>query len=544
LISEVDSFLLNNLRKVAEMKLIVKSLMNWNILLLAFTLAGGLAILSSHQVAHAQSDCIDPATGAACTPTPGPTCGVPGTPPCEPPPPPPPTSPPSRPEPSKTPTPRPLPTRTSTPTATETATATSTATAISTGTATATEFPVPAATSTLVNKPAPVVPPKPVPPQSKQGLWGGIASFVNQWISTLFPDKSASIVINDKLWLTKGIAVQGENNNCVGGTECSAPIRANLGESIRVYIMPEGVKPIIGTKIFGGKYEENFYPALCPGVTGVNGCEEPVFGARPNPLGNSTFPPTLPWQSWFDDILGGDKDKKFKDEFGASLPGSYVIHVPIEWMATPGTYQFTAYINFSQKAFSELIYDNNFITFTIEVGDPTMKNLGILPSPTPTLESSENPYYFDDTLIAVQNGNCIQGCSLTPGWVVAGQPVEVYLQAMNDPYNDSYSGSPSEPLNSALVACKGVTGQNGCNDPLVVDTPPYTIPQWFLKSQYGNLLNNKPNIARFTIPGNWIPSTGLYAFTFYVNYNQQAAPESDMSDNTKTIYLNAAALQQ
>jgi hypothetical protein len=439
-------------------------------------------------------------------------------------------------------------------------TSTPTEAATATATSMATKLPTLVATSTSVNKPAPVMPPKPVPPQSNQGLWGGIASFVNQWISQLFPGKSASKVIDDKLWLTRDIAVQGENNICVGGTECSAPIRANLGESIRVYIMPEGIKPEISQKIFGGKYEEDFYPALCPGVTGVNGCDEPVYGVRPNPLGNSIFPPKLPWQSWFDDLFGGDKDKKFKDEFGASLPDSYVIHVPIEWMATPGTYQFTAYINFSQKAFSELIYDNNFITFTVEIGDPTMKSLGSLPSPTPTLEPSENPYYFDDTIIAVQNGSCIQGCSLTPGWVIAGQPVEVYLRGMYQPYK-YYSANYADPTTSAMFACKGLTGQNGCTDPLTVDTPPYNYPSWFNQKvnptptpknpiivppiPIGPPVNKSPSgYAHFTIPGEWIPSTGLYGITFYVNYNQQASPETDMSDNTKTLYLNASALQQ
>jgi hypothetical protein len=528
-----------NLRKVAEMKLIVKSLMNWKVLLLAFALTLGLAFLSSHQVAHAQSDCIDPATGAACTPVPPPSCGVAGAPPCEPPPPPPPTSPPSRPKPSKTPTPRPLPTRTSTPTSTETATATATPTS----TSTATPLPLNTATSAPVNQVKPYVPPpNPVTPKSQKGPWGGIASFVNQWISILFPDKSASKVIDDKLWLTKGIAVQGETNNCVGGTECSSPIRANLGETIRVYILPGGIEPKITTELLGRRSEQNFYPALCPGETGVNGCNDPKFGSRPNPLGSVT----PPWKSWINDLLGPDKEPQVKDKFGAALPGSYAIYIPMEWISTPGTYQFTAYINYSQKAFSELVYDNNFFTFTIEVGDPTMKSLGKMPSPTPTLVPWENPYYFDDKLIAIQNSNCIQGCSLTPGWVIAGKPVEVYLQGYDVPKNVIiiYGNYYADPLKSAMFVCQGVTGSNGCNNPFAVDTPPYTIPQWFLNSQYGNLLNNKPEIARFTIPSNWIPSSGLYAFTFYVNYNQQASPEVDMSDNFKTIYLNASALQQ
>ncbi len=98
------------------MRVTVKPLANWKFFLLAFALASLLVLFSSIDVAHAQTDCIDPATGAPCTPTPGPTCGVAGMPPCEQPPPP------SKPEPTNTP--RPRPTRTPTPTATFTSTPT------------------------------------------------------------------------------------------------------------------------------------------------------------------------------------------------------------------------------------------------------------------------------------------------------------------------------------------------------------------------------------------------------------------------------------
>jgi CHRD domain len=90
------------------------------VVLMAIVLVGFLYIFNSHQVAHAQSECIDPATGLPCAPAP--TCGLPGLPPCEPPPPscgvagmPPCEPPPSKPDPTRTP--RPRPTRTPTPTA-------------------------------------------------------------------------------------------------------------------------------------------------------------------------------------------------------------------------------------------------------------------------------------------------------------------------------------------------------------------------------------------------------------------------------------------
>jgi hypothetical protein len=509
------------------MKLNAKSLIDWKLLLPAFVLAGALAFFSSHQVAHAQTDCVDPATGAACTPVPPPS-GCTAADGCTP------VPPPSRPKPTRTPTPRPRPTQTPTPTATETTTPTETAT--TTSTPTTTPLPLNTATSVPVNQVVPFVPPpNPVTPKSLPGVWGGLVTnlvgYWNQWINQLFPGGSNSMVGGDLLWLTKGIAVQGENNNCVGGTRCSVnPVRATLGEDIRVYIMPDGIKPKWIKKGFlQPSVEEDFYPALCPGQTAAAGCENPEFGKRPN-LDKSFY------------LISNN----YYDEFGASLPDSYVIRIPYYWVSTPGTYQFTAYINYNQQALKEMVYDNNYFTFTINVGDATVKNannINNLPAPTPTLEPSDNPYYFDDTLIVLQNGNCIQGCSLTPGWVMAGQPVEVYLRGMYQP-NQVYSANYADPTTSAMFACKGLTGSGGCTAPLPVDTPPYIIPQWFLKSQYANLLKNPYGLAHFTIPGNWIPSTGLYAITFYVNYNQQAAPETDMSDNTRTFYLNSAALQQ
>lgn len=511
------------MRKVTVMKLIVNSLGNWKLFFLAFTLAVGFAFFSSQQVAYAQSDCIDPATGAACTPVPpGPTCGVAGTPPCEPPPPPPPTSPPSRPKPTKTPTPRPLPTRTATPIATETATPTATSTA--TETATATLLPV-TATSAPVNQVVPYAPPpKPVTPKSQQGPWGGLIDQFIGWINKLFSGNNNSAVAKDLLWLTKVNVVDGDQYYCIGGPMCPTNKEIVVGRKVNVLIMPEGK---VAPEINGGN-EEDFFPVLCRGTTGVEGCPNPIIGQRLNPSLQTK------WQ-W-------SLDNYFFSKYGKSLPGVYEFEIPPSWV-TPGTYQYTAYINYDQQAFMES-YDNNYVTFSFAVeGDPSTSMLNSLPTPTPTLEISENPFRFDDTVIVLQNENCVQGCTVTNSWVIAGQPVEVFIQAINQPYK-LISGVSADPLKSAMVACQGVTGSNGCNNPLVVDTPPYTIPQWFLKSQYGNLLNNKPNIARFTIPGNWIPSTGLYAVTFYVNYNQQAVPETDMSDNFKTIYLNAAALQQ
>jgi hypothetical protein len=520
------------------MKLNVKSLIDWKLLLPALVLAGALVFFPSHQVAHAQTDCVDPATGAACTPVPPPSCGVAGAPPCEPP---------SQPRPTRTPTPRPRPTRTLQPTATFTATPTETTSA----TYSPTLPPRPTEPIQPTLPPRPTEPPQPtrtptmrpsinglissiknnilkrntlVTPKSQQGSWGGLIDHFISWINNLFPGKSSSAVAKDLLWLTKVNVVDGNQYYCIGGPMCPTNKEIGTGRKVNVLIMPEGV---IAPEVNGGN-EENFYPALCRGITGPEGCPNPIIGRRLNPLLQSN------WQ-W-------SLDNYFFSKYGKSLPGVYEFELPPSWV-TPGTYPYTAYINYDQQAFMEN-YDNNYTTFSFTVaGDPSVSILNGLPTATPTLEPSDNPYYFDDTVVVLQNGNCIQGCTLTPGWVVAGQPVEVFIQAINRPYM-MYGGTTADPIKSAMVACKGVTGQNGCTNPLTVDISPYIIPQSFLNSQYGNLLNNKPNIARFTIPGNWIPSTGLYGVTFYVNYNQQAAPETDMSDNTRTIYLNAAALQQ
>jgi hypothetical protein len=500
------------------MKLSLKSMINWKLLLPAFVLAGGLVFFASRQVVHAQSDCVDPATGAACTPVPPPS-GCTAADGCTP------VPPPSRPKPTKTPTPRPRPTRTSTPTPTETATATATNTP--TNTPTATPLPLYTATSAPVNKVAPYVPPpNPVTPKSWQGPWGGfIDQFIN-WVNSLFPGKSNSVVNKDLLWLTKVNVVDGDNYYCVGGPMCPN-IETYAVNKIKVLIMPEGgVAPKVNDGI-----EENFYPALCQGSTGMQGCANPVVGQRLSP----------------DDISrwGWSVDNYFFQKYGKSLPGIYTFELPPSWVSGPGTHQFTAYINYNQQAFLEN-YDNNFVTFSFQVaGDPSMSMAKAMQTATPTID---NQFYLSNLLVVLQDENCVLGCAVTTnGWINAGRPVEVYVQGLQ--FSEILKGLTlyryvDDPAAAAMFFCKGATGQNGCASPSPADLPPYTIPQWFLDSPDANLLSNQPGIVRFNIPGNQISSSGIYKFTFYVNYQQQAAPEKNLSDNTKTIYLNAVAPQQ
>jgi hypothetical protein len=505
-------------------KLRIKSFI---VVLLVVLLTGGIAFFASHQIVHAQSDCVDPATGAACTPVPPPS-GCTAADGCTPVPPPP-----SRPKPSKTPTPRPLPTRTSTSTVTETATATATATNTPTSTSTATPLPLNTATTAPVNQVKPYVPPpNPVTPKSQKNPWGWVVDMVN-W---LFKPSTDYEYGTDVFWVGNIVAVQKTQGTCVGGSCLNGMAKAILAQDISVYVSPwsEWYEP--GVRI--PEILEEPLIVLCQGTTGRDGCAEPRYSSGKI--------------KYYDDYL-----------HLLGLPwGSQDITIPAKWLPKAGTYQFTAYVNYNQNTVPELVYHNNFKTFTVIVEAPTIKygNISNLPTPTPTLEPSDNPYYFDDTLVVLQNGNCIQGCSLTPGWVIAGQPVEIYLRGMYQPYK-SYSANYADPTTSAMFACKGLTGQNGCNDLLAVDAPPYNYPSWFNQKinptptpknpiivppiPIGPPVNKSPSgYAHFTIPGEWIPSTGLYGVTFYVNYNQQAGPEVDMSDNTKTIYLNASALQQ
>jgi hypothetical protein len=520
------------------MKLSLKSLINWKLLLPALLLSAGLVFFSSHQMAHAQSDCVDPATGAACTPVPPPSCGVAGAPPCEPPP--------SRPKPTKTPTPRPRPTRTSTPTATETVTPTATTT--TTDAPTLPPRPTEPVQPTL--PPRPTEPPQSTPtarpiisgwiaaikdnilpkntqvtPKSLPGAWGGLIDQFISWVNNLFPGKPNSIVAKDLLWLTKVNVVEGDHYYCIGGPMCPNA-ETYTGNKIKVLIMPEGV---VAPKVNDG-IEENFYPTLCLGSTGKQGCASPIVGQRLNPDDQS--------------LWGWSVDNYFFQKYGKSLPGIYTFDLPPSWVSGPGTHQFTAYINYNQQAFLEN-YDNNFVTFSFKVaGDPSMSMAKGMQTSTPTVD---NQFYLANFLVVLQDENCVLGCSVTTnGWINAGKPVEVYVQGLQ--FLEIFKGSTlnkyvDDPVAAAMFTCKGATGQNGCASPLPADLPPYAIPQWFLDSPDSNLLSNQPGIVRFTIPGNQISSAGIYKFTFYVNYQQQATPEADMSDNIKTIYMNAIAPQ-
>ena len=481
-----------------------------------------LLVLAVHvKTVHAQSGC-DPATGQQCDATPAPTCGLPGLPPCdggggsvpgsE-------TN--KKPKPTKTPPP-PVFTRTFTPTATYTPTATLTITASPSPTlpATATRA-VPTLTPVSDVIQAPISTPKTVTPKSNGGFWGGISDWFNNLVSRFFPDKNTSVKENDLLWLTKVNMVDAKGYYCVGGPMCPT-LQVPFGRKLKVFIMPEGV---VAPAVTNGLFEEDFYPVLCLGKTGEQGCSKSVAGHRPNPSDQSN------WQ-W-------SLDNYFYKPYGKSLPGVYEFDVPSSWTSSAGTYALTAYINYNQKAFSEY-YGNNFTTFSFTVeGDP-----GSMIKPSALQPPPDNLYYFDKTLVVLQDGNCVQGCAVTTnGAVNASLPVEVYMRGLKLFDQNSYA-YVSDPVAAAMFACKGATNQSGCANPFAVDAPPYSIPQWFLDGPDAALLNDpyKP-LVRFTIPGEQISTPGIYKFTFYVNYLQQSAPETIMNDNLKTIYLQVVPSQ-
>ncbi|MEJ5224764.1 MAG: RCC1 domain-containing protein, partial [Anaerolineales bacterium] len=355
---------------------------------------------------------------------------------------------------------------------------------------------------------APIQNPVPVTPKSNNGpLWGSIVNWFRQLVKTFVPS-------DDLLWLTRVNVVHASGYYCVGGPMCPSE-KVPWGDAIKVLIMPDGV---VAPEVLNGK-EQDFYPVLCRGKTGQKGCSEFVTGQRPGPKGQ-----------WL-------LDNNYK--YPKSLPGVYEFDLPSSWVSGAGTYTFTAYINYNQQAFSE-DYSNNFITFqfTIE-GDPSL-SMAPLARWLP-----DNVYYFDpSTFVVLQGENCVLGCAQTTnGAVNAGVPVEVYTRALGNPFKLPnpdliFYAYVSDPTQAAMFACKGSASQNGCAEPFAADTPPYAIPQWFLDSPDASLLNNPYlPLIRFTIPGDKISKSGVYKFTFYVNYLQQASAEKKLSDNVRFFYL-------
>ncbi len=206
------------------------------------------------QTVAAQTDCVDPFTGAQCTPTsPGPTCGLPGLPPC------------NNPPPADTataviiyPTRTPLPSATSTPTAT--ATATPTATLVPT------RPPVPTHTP-VTPSPIPSITPTVVPsavPTPKPG-------FIPQLVLKLPPPPPFMIAMAPhpnfeafKVEITQAI-------QCINNPNCpdnSVQLFVGKPTMIRLYVRIAPGSPFMSVSGIGGE--------LCPGIHNEQGCSNPI----------------------------------------------------------------------------------------------------------------------------------------------------------------------------------------------------------------------------------------------------------------------------
>ncbi len=209
----------------------------------------GLAfVMLEFQSIPAAAQCVDPSTGAACTDTPGPTCGLPGLPACDTPVPPRPTA---------RPTLRP----------TFTKTATSSFTPSVTPSFTATIPPNPTDTITLIptSTPFPSPTPKPSSPLLNPitnliGLFHPSANDM-QWLPKwLLPD---NLAITD-VEITQGI-------QCLHNPDCpdnSVPLYSGKVTVVRVYVhLTAGPDNVVFP--IGG--------ALCYGNTGSGGCSNPIL---------------------------------------------------------------------------------------------------------------------------------------------------------------------------------------------------------------------------------------------------------------------------
>jgi hypothetical protein len=206
------------------------------------------------------SGCVDP-TGAPCTPTPttGPTCGLPGLPPC-----------PTQPA-NNTPTSQlPLPTRK--PIATHTPTPTSTSTPTPTYTPTSTPTPTPQPTITT-NPTATLVPTSTFQPTPQKISIPPVFNWIPSLISLIKPPPSMTALLPpwmqpDNIKVTDIEITQAIQ--CLHNPSCpdnSVPLYSGKVIMVRAYVRlttgPDSfVYPIGG--------------ALCYGNTGAGGCSNPI----------------------------------------------------------------------------------------------------------------------------------------------------------------------------------------------------------------------------------------------------------------------------
>jgi len=202
-------------------------------------------------VAAQTAPCVDPFTGAACTPTPPPNCGLPGLPPCGNPP-------------ANTPTKVFIyPTRPPLPTSTPSATATTVSTSTATSTPTDTVTPIPTSTPFPSPTPKPPLPPLLAPLPKLIGLFHPPESLVSMLPPWLSPD---NIKMTD-LEITQAI-------QCLHNPSCpdnSVALYSGKITLVRAYVRLSA-GPDSSVNSIGG--------ALCYGNTGAGGCSNPILPVK------------------------------------------------------------------------------------------------------------------------------------------------------------------------------------------------------------------------------------------------------------------------
>jgi hypothetical protein len=287
-------------------------------------------------VAAQTQPCVDPLTGAQCTPTqPSPNCGLPGLPACD--------NPPANPAPTRVviyPTRPPLPTSTPSPTSSPTVTATPTATI--TPIPTGTPFPSPT--------PKPALPPLLAPLPNLIGLFHPPLNVVAQLPPWLSP---YNIKVTD-LEITQ--AIQCLHNS--GCADNSVALYSGKTTIVRAYLtLTTG--PTVFVSGIGG--------ALCYGNTGAGGCTNPILPIKKV-------------------LVESVKDPVAADRGYASMTLDFVL--PASYVSGFTTQTLTVYANYKFMDLpSEAFYKDNFKTLTYQVTPSKpiyvrfhpVQNKGVLP---------------------------------------------------------------------------------------------------------------------------------------------------------------------
>ena len=289
-------------------------------------------------VAAQTAPCVDPFTGAACTPTPPPNCGYPGLPPCNNPP-------------DNTPTRVVVyPTRPPRPTSTPSPTATSISTSTATSTITATITPIPTSTPVPSPTPKPPLPPLLAPLPNLIGLFHppeSLVSMLPPWLSPY------NIKVTD-VEITQAI-------QCLHNPTCpdnSVALYSGKITLVRVYLrLTSGPTVFVGS--IGG--------ALCYGNTGAGGCSNPIYPVKKITV-DFVKDPAVTYRSYIDKTL----------DF--ILPASYVSGFSTQTLTVYANYNFT-------DLPGEAFYKDNYkaLSYQVTPSEPIyvrfhpVQNKGVLP---------------------------------------------------------------------------------------------------------------------------------------------------------------------